>query len=1613
MGNAVKRKNRRVKKTVRKTFGALLMVTAITVAAIPVPENMAYDPTTEGVPAYTDLSIDDLGTDVLPNSTTHPTSNGTAYTISKPSTGNWQLDWQFEYYSETDGANGFITKYNDQYQVEEVSLNYRVYSDYVNIPEAQISSFYSETASPTTTVDYYYGDSKIGSSEVHSLSYQYVLTGDPTTVGALVHDFYYYNLRSVYDDYKAAYDDWYMYKDTDEAYLHPLPEDVKATYKDVYTTDDAQMQYLCNEMFGSGTSLYIQIVDKRVYESGVAKSWERVYVPRVYTAPVGTDTLTINGKPYFVDANNFLARNFAAIVGIAEGAFKGVSNVKTLEMAREVRYIANEAFENSFLQSITLSQDATIGNRAFKNCNKLSSVTIPTGVSAIGAEAFAGTVIRDIVIPDTVQVIGDGAFYNCGNLGTVTFESGGSQDKTIGDGAFYDCIGLNSVDFGTARINEIGDAAFAVSLVETGNMENFNMPDYLADGDKIGDYLLGNRLKLKYITMPTNLTGTNNVKDNFVAGCQNLECVTFPDNAADAKYDVSTFYGVTNPNFYVRGPKTNTSGSTASCRKSTWIALFDAVKDGATWTGSPVPYVYNEGGMDYFEVCKDVDDDKQADYKMCIDQTGKLVSCTFPSDVSPKLIGRSWDDPFTIPAQVGTITVNTLGDGCFNDVTVRGETEYGVLDYIQYLVIEDGSGINALDPNVFKGAKELLGVDIGDSVISIGDSCFENCPKLEEITIGENIANIGAAAFKNCPSVKEIYFDSPASLDTFTIDNIGTEALSTGGSELTVHGEIGTSYAPFQWSMQSDNYVNTDGLRVCYKTPEPTSLTVIVDNKTNAPTLVDYPHYEQVLRDHPEIKQKITDGTALTNEEKALINNTSDLYIPEGIKSVDVKGFINDRDGNGNAFNDQSVSKYVTKFDYYNQYKKFGLFNGYYGTVDPTTGTDTGSIDDVINNAEYTPSELAKLGVSYEEYDKAAGIDNAIGNDRLASVIMNDVTYLPDKCFENCEKLGLVSLGDDMQDVGSLPFFDCTALTSVACGNGNFVCNNGILYENDTDGSKKIVECLASRGDEVGTSTIDIKNDPDLADVDEIAEGAFSDCDDIRFVNLEGANDLTLIPVDCFRDSDSLKEIDLPKNIEEIAEGAFKDIDYGVTVIARNKNVFLNSEAFDGVNAKNQEYYVTYEDAHSRKTARTKKVNVEQTLDDLFTVRFYMNDGITLLKTDFVEQGKNAEPPADEDMPVIPGYVFAGWNRSYKNITADCFILAVYNPAPDPGPGTPTPTPGPGTPTPKPTQKPSSGTPQPSGGSPQPGPVQNVSPSPTATKYTLTVVYGSGSGQYPAGTKVIIEAIDAPQGKVFDKWVVTGATATVYSTTSKATTVTTAAGDTAITATYKDASSTTPTNTGGNGSSGTYSRTGVGTGTGGGNPTGNNGTRVDITKPGISDTDKAYASVSGSTDSFIVKITESADAANQVATALAAKYGDMTPIKYFAMDISLYDSTGTTKITDTQNLSVNVTIPIPDALRTYAGNNKVGAVVNGNQLEDLPCKFVTVDGVPCVTFTARHFSPYTIYVDTNNLSFGVTDGSPKTGDPIHPKWFVVIALAAGSLFLFLKKDRVVIPKAAQ
>ena len=41
---------------------------------------------------------------------------------------------------------------------------------------------------------------------------------------------------------------------------------------------------------------------------------------------------------------------------------------------------------------------------------------------------------------------------------------------------------------------------------------------------------------------------------------------------------------------------------------------------------------------------------------------------------------------------------------------------------------------------------------------------------------------------------------------------------------------------------------------------------------------------------------------------------------------------------------------------------------------------------------------------------------------------------------------------------------------------------------------------------------------------------------------------------------------------------------------------------------------------------------------------------------------------------------------------------------------------------------------------------------------------------------------------------------------------------------------------------------------------------------------------------------------------------------------------------------------------------------------------------------------------------GTIDSTPKTGDPIHPKWFLAVGMACISMILFFKRDKSVMVK---
>lgn len=75
----------------------------------------------------------------------------------------------------------------------------------------------------------------------------------------------------------------------------------------------------------------------------------------------------------------------------------------------------------------------TIGSSAFKDCENLTEVVIPDGVTKIEHDAFRScSKLKKITIPNSVSSIGDDAFCNCSNLFDIYFNGTKAEWNSVG-----------------------------------------------------------------------------------------------------------------------------------------------------------------------------------------------------------------------------------------------------------------------------------------------------------------------------------------------------------------------------------------------------------------------------------------------------------------------------------------------------------------------------------------------------------------------------------------------------------------------------------------------------------------------------------------------------------------------------------------------------------------------------------------------------------------------------------------------------------------------------------------------------------------------------------------------------------------------------------------------------------------------------------------------------------------------------------------------------------------------------------------------------------------------------------------------------------------------------
>ena len=203
---------------------------------------------------------------------------------------------------------------------------------------------------------------------------------------------------------------------------------------------------------------------------------------------------------------------------------------------KPVTSIANRAFEtHEQLKSCTdefiiPNSVTTIGDKAFRDCRNMSSITIPDSVTTIGGYAFDGcTGLTSVTIPDSVTSIGSRAFDGCTGLTSVTIPD---SVTTIGSCSFSGCTALTEIRYG-------GDLVSWCANSDLGGVMSSDCVLYI-NGSKVeGDLVIPSDVTeiaasaFCYCTGLTSVTldnGVTTIGSTAFRYCTGLTSVTIPSS---------------------------------------------------------------------------------------------------------------------------------------------------------------------------------------------------------------------------------------------------------------------------------------------------------------------------------------------------------------------------------------------------------------------------------------------------------------------------------------------------------------------------------------------------------------------------------------------------------------------------------------------------------------------------------------------------------------------------------------------------------------------------------------------------------------------------------------------------------------------------------------------------------------------------------------------------------------------------------------------------------------------------------------------------------------------------------------------------------------------------
>ena len=642
-------------------------------------------------------------------------------------------------------------------------------------------------------------------------------------------------------------------------------------------------------------------------EINVLPSWWDTYKDKVTSLTISGENVTVTS--IFMNSTALKELNLLeGVVCLDWNAFYGCTNLTDVRWPRSLSDMWDYTFSNcgsiknvyydgsieewlsiDFVGYQRVTTNPLSGAENFYVKGELiRDLIIPEGVEIINNSSFYGYKgLESVVLPDTVTAIYTHAFLGCSNLEFIEMSD---NLTTISNYAFMNCIGLEEIRI-PASVKKMGLCAFSncisleiyceaeVQPVEWNtNWNNSNCPVTWNCGASSGlEYTLNSDGSSYSVTgigtctdadivIPKEIDGVpvTSIGDNAFKNCANVVSIEIP-NSITSIGDWSFYYCTNLKEVIFEEDSQLTSigwDAFSACANLTEVYYGATIEEWCTikfenYHSNPMihtEYFYMlDGNNEYSEVTE-------------IEIPNSVININ--------------DYAFQ-----GLTSLNKVIFEENSQLTNIGNNAFSNCTNLKSITIPNS--VISIRDNVFYNCKNITSIEISNSVTFIGSSAFSNCTSLVSITIPNSITSIGNSVFRECTSLESIEIpNSVTSIGNYAFYNCTSlESIKIPNSVISI-GESAFSICTSLKSMVLPNSITSIG---DYAFSDCTSLKEVLFKENSQLTSIGYATFKYCI----SLTSIVIPNSVTSIGDWSFSNCTSltSIEIPNSVTSIGESAF--------------------------------------------------------------------------------------------------------------------------------------------------------------------------------------------------------------------------------------------------------------------------------------------------------------------------------------------------------------------------------------------------------------------------------------------------------------------------------------------------------------------------------------------------------------------------------------------------------------------------------------------------------------------------------------------------------------------------------------------------